>query len=98
MQYFGELQQLFALAFHQLGNGNTGPAGNDFCYLLVGNSITQQSSLALCRFFFLFGKLLLQRGENAVFELRREVQIIAALGGFYLGVSLLDFLFYAANA
>ena len=87
------MQQLLALALHQLLHGDAGPAGHDAGDLLVGHTVAQQAVFLLgggdLLFFF---QLFLQLGQLAVFQLSGLVQIVFALCLFDGGVGLLDLL------
>ena len=89
-----EMEELFALAFHKLGHGDTGPAADDPGDFLFGDLIPQEAVFAaafLGNGFFLF-QLLLQLRQLAVLQLGGAVQIVGALRLLDFGVDALDFL------
>ncbi|CDC30491.1 putative uncharacterized protein [Faecalibacterium sp. CAG:82] len=87
------MQQLLALALHQLLHGDAGPAGHDAGDLLVGHTVTQQAVLFLLVGQLLFGfQLFLQLGQLAVFQLGGLVQVVLTLGFLNGGIGLLDLL------
>ena len=86
------MQELFALALHELGDRDAGPPGDDLGDLLLGDAVAQQGALALLRGALLFLQLLPELGQAAVLDLRGAVQVVLALGLFHLGVELLDLL------
>ena len=91
MQTFIQMQQLLPFALHQLGNGNPGPAFNNFGDFLLCDPVAEQALLSgiLCQTFFLL-QLLLCLGQLAIFELCRRLQIVCLL-------RLFDLCFIALN-
>ena len=88
-----EMQQLVALALHEAGSGDAGPALDDLGDLLLCDLVAQQTRLlAVLRQFFLLLELLFRLGQVAVFELRGLFEVVALLGGFDVAVQLLDLL------
>ncbi len=94
MQRILEVQQLFALALHQLRDRNARPATDDTCDFLLGHLVAQQAVLALRLFGdgFLCRQLLLQLRQLAVLQLGCLVQVVLALGTLHFGVDALDVL------
>ena len=91
MQHLGQTKQLFALALHQLADGNARPARYDAGDFLFRHLVAQQrAGFRLLGFQLL--EFLLQLGQLAVFQLCRTVQIIAALGMLDLAVHVLNLL------
>ena len=87
------MQQLLAFALHQLFYRDAGPACHDAGDLLIGHAVTQQAVLLFGgSHLFLFGQLLLQLGQLAVFQLGGLVQVVLALGFLDGGIGLLDLL------
>ena len=87
------MQQLLALALHQLLDRDAGPAGHDAGDLLVGHAVAQEAVLLLLVGQLLFGfQLFLQFGQSAVLQLRSLVQVILALRLLNGGIGLLDLL------
>ena len=89
-----EVEQLLALAFHQFGDRDPRPAGDDLCDLLLGNGIAEQGCLtaAVCRLFFLFVKLFCECREFAVFKLCGFGEVVGILCAFDVGVGFVDLL------
>ena len=87
------MQQLVALALHEAGSGDAGPALDDLGDLFLCDLVAEQTRLlAVLRQFFLLLELLFRLGQVAVFELRGLFEVIALLGGFDVAVQLLDLL------
>ena len=93
VQHIIQMQQLLALALHQLLYRDASPACHDAGDFLIGHAVTQQAVLLLGgSYLFLFGQLLLQLGQLAVFQFGGLVQVVLALGFLDGGIGLLDLL------
>ena len=93
MEHIVQMQQLLALAFHQLLDRDAGPAGHDAGDLLVGHAVAQEAVLLLLVGQLLFGfQLFLQFGQSAILQLCCLVQVILALRLLNGGIGLLDLL------
>ncbi|CDC60577.1 putative uncharacterized protein [Clostridium sp. CAG:448] len=92
MQNLVQMQQLLTLSFHQLGNGNSGPAGNDLCNLLLVDVITQERILTVSvrSCFFRLRQLFLEPRQDTVFQFRRLFQVVPALRLLDLRIGLLN--------
>ena len=92
MQHFGQAEQLFALALHQLLHRDAGPAGHNAADLFGRHAVTQQALLLLVGSNLFFGfQLALQVGQFAVLQLT-SLGVIAVAGrlfNFGLGASYL---------
>ena len=80
MQHFVEVQQLFPLAFEELGHRNAGPARHDLGDLLLGDVIAQQRVLLRRVLRLGFLERLLQLRQLSVLQLRRLVQVVRVFG------------------
>ena len=93
VEHIVQMQQLLALALHQLFHRDAGPAGHDPGDLLIGHTVTQEAVLLLLvGQLFLCFQLFLQLGQLAVFQLSSLVQVILTLGFLNGGIGLLDLL------
>ena len=93
MEHIVQMQQLLALALHQLLHGDAGPAGHDAGNLFIGHAVAQQAVFLLGGGdLLLFFQLFLQLGQLAVFQLGGLVQVVFALGLLDGGIGLLDLL------
>ena len=98
MQRIIEMQQLFAVALHELGDRDSRPARHDSCDFILCDGVTQQlgCTAAVCRIFSSFD-FLLQFREFAVLQLCSLVEVILPFGVvdlsfelFHLRTQLLD--------
>ena len=89
-----QMQQFFALAFHQFGNRDARPAGDDAGDFFLGHLVAQQRAVALGFLgdLLLVGQLFLKLRQLAVFQLGGAIQIIIALGFGDFAAHMLDFL------
>ena len=80
------------LALQHPGDGNAGPRGHDLGDVLLGDFLVEQAlgRAASRAGLFRAGELLLQLRQAAVLDLRRQVQVVAALGLFQFEFGLLD--------
>ena len=91
VQHIVQMQQLLALALHQLFHRDAGPACHNAGDLLVGHAVAQQAVFLLGgSHLFLFGQLFLQLRQLAVFQLGGLVQVVLALSLLDGGIGLLD--------
>ena len=97
MQRVRQAEQLLAFAFDELGDRDTGPAGDDVRNFFFRYAVTKQAGffLGLGQLFF-FLQLLLQGGQLAVLQLTGLGVVAGAgrlfdlsLGGFHLGAQAL---------
>jgi hypothetical protein len=71
--------------------GNAGPGGDDAGDVLLGHFLVEQAlALALAELLFHVGQFLLQFRDAAVLDLRGEIEVAGALGGFLLLAGLLQ--------
>ena len=91
MQNVLHVQQLFPLALHQLGDGNTRPALDDAGNLLLCDLIPEEgAALTLVgNGLFLF-QLLLELGQLPELQLAGFFVVVAPLGNLQIGFQLLD--------
>ena len=95
MQDVVQVQQLLALALHQLGDRDARPAGHNLRDLLLRDLVAQKvclRGLALFRDLLFLCQLLLQLRQLAILIFGGLVQIIGAFGLFDLCIDLLNFL------
>ena len=96
VNYLRKVEQLFALALHELGNGNTRPFchnGGDF---LLGHGVVNKGVLpALLALLFSFGKAFFKGGQVGIFELCSLFVLIMQLCLLNIRVHLLNFGFKA---
>ena len=85
------MQEFFALALHQLGDGDAGPAFDDLCDFLLRHLVTQKVALlcALGKLLFV-RKLLFQLRQLAVFQPCGRFKVIFLFGALNLRAQLLD--------
>ncbi len=100
MQFVLELEKLFHLAFEEFGNGNAGPAGDDFGDVFFVHLFFQEASGAVfAGDVILFGvQFALQIGEGAVFEFGGFVEIISAFGLSDFNFDLFDLFAQSTDA
>ena len=94
VQHLVQVQQLFALALHELCDRDARPAGDDAGDFLLRHLVAQQRAALLLALgdLFLLRQLALQLRKAAVLELRGAVEVVFALRLFNLRVDLLDLL------
>ena len=98
VQDFIEAQQLLALPLHQAGDGNPRPPRHDLGDLGFGHLLAQQSALgAVAVAVFGLFQAALEIGKAAVLELRRLVEVLAALRFLDTAASLFDLLLQLAH-
>ena len=91
MQIVVQVQDFLPLPFHQLGNRDAGPLGDDAGDFLLGDSVMDHGAgPALLRQALRLLQLLLQGGQVGVFQLGRLLILVAQLGVLDLAVQLLD--------
>ena len=90
MQDIVEVQDLLALALHELGERDARPAGDHPRDLLFRHGVTEKSVLLFALVARLF-ELFLELGQTAVFELRGFGVIADALRRLYLAAHFLHF-------
>ena len=91
VEIFVKVQQLLALALHELGDGDTRPLGDDGGYLVLGHGVVDHGvGLALLAALLGLLELALKVGQDGVFEPCRSLVLIAQLGVFDVGMGLLD--------
>ncbi len=89
MQRIIKMQQLFAVALHELCHRDSRPAGDDPRDLVLCDGIAQQAGIGAGLRGILRGiQLLLQLRQLAVFQLGGLIEIILPLGVFDLGFEL----------
>ena len=94
MQRVLKVEQLLALAFHQLRHRDARPAADDSGDFLLRHLVAQQAVLALGLLSdgFLRRQFLLELRQLAVLQFCRLVQVVLTLGAFHFSVHALDFL------
>ena len=92
MQHFVEVQQLFALALHELGHRDTRPLGDDTGDLLLGHGVVHEGVVALAALGCSLGlaELLFEARQVGVLQARGLFVLIIALRLFDLGVQAVD--------
>ena len=92
MQGIFQMEQLLLLPFHQLCNGNAGPALDDLCDLVLRDLIPQQGVCTLLILYSLLCLLqcLLCLRQLAVFQLGCVLQIVILLRLFDLTIQLFN--------
>ena len=92
VQHFVEVQQLLALALHELCHRDAGPLGNDAGDLLLGHGVVHEGVVALAALSrgFGLGELLLEVRQVGVLQARGLFVLIVALGLFDLGVQVVN--------
>ena len=86
-----QMQQLFALRFHQPRDRDTGPALDDLCNFFFRYLVAQQiRALGILRLLFILLELLFELRQVAIFELRSFFVLAVFLGSFDIAVQLLD--------
>ena len=92
MQHFVEVQQLLALALHELCHRDAGPLGDDAGDLLLGHGVVHEGVVALAALGrgFGLGELLLEVRQVGVLQARGLFILIVALGLFDLGVQVVN--------
>ena len=87
-----EVEQLFALALHELCNGYTGPFCDYGRYLFLGHGVVNESIFgALLALLFGFCETFFKRGQIVIFEFCRFFVFVVKLSLLNICVSLLDF-------
>ena len=94
-----QVEELLALAFHELGDGDAGPAADNPGDLFFGNLVPQEAVLTLALLgdsLFLL-QILLQLRQFAILQFRGAVQIVGALRLLDLGIDTLNLLAEGAD-
>ncbi len=92
VQHFVEVQQLLALALHELCHRDAGPLGDDAGDLLLGHGVVHEGVVALAALGrgFGLGELLFEARQVGVLQARGLFVLIVALGLFDLGVQVVN--------
>ena len=94
MQHLVKMQELFALALHELCHGDTRPLGDDTGDLLLGHGVVHHAAgFSLLAHALCLGEPALELRQVGILELRGRLIFIAQLRRFDIRVHLLDIAF-----